>query len=97
MLPQLSIPLLHAHLDQGISEALPYPNTVLGGFLLGVGRLPVPWQALVPSIGIHVALPLVAGYISRKTIISSKGEEWFNELLKYRHNMSIIDLQFIKC
>ncbi|MBK5101433.1 MAG: arsenical-resistance protein, partial [Desulfobacteraceae bacterium] len=41
---------------------------VLGGFLLGVGRLPVPWQALVLSIGIYVALPLVAGYISRKAI-----------------------------
>jgi len=27
----------------------------LGGFLLGVGRLPVPWQALVLSIGIYVA------------------------------------------
>jgi len=34
---------------------------VLGGFLLGVGRLPVPWQALLLSIAIYVALPLVAG------------------------------------
>ena len=34
----------------------------LGGFLLGVGRIPVPWQALVLSIAIYVALPLVAGY-----------------------------------
>jgi ACR3 family arsenite transporter len=52
---------------------------VLGGFLLGVGRLPVPWQALVLSIGIYVALPLVAGYISRRAIISAKGEAWFKE------------------
>jgi ACR3 family arsenite transporter len=52
---------------------------VLGGFLLGVGRLPVPWQALVLSIGIYVALPLVAGYISRKAIINAKGETWFKE------------------
>jgi ACR3 family arsenite transporter len=51
----------------------------LGGFLLGVGRLPVPWQALVLSIGIYVALPLIAGYISRKAIIASKGEPWFRE------------------
>ena len=51
----------------------------LGGFLLGVGRLPVPWQALVLSIGIYVALPLVAGYLSRKAIIRSQGEEWFRE------------------
>jgi len=52
---------------------------VLGGFLLGVGRLPVPWQALLLSIGIYVALPLVTGYFSRKWIIKSKGKDWFNE------------------
>jgi ACR3 family arsenite transporter len=51
----------------------------LGGFLLGVGRLPVPWQALFLSIGIYVALPLVAGYFSRKWILSAKGGDWFKE------------------
>lgn len=51
----------------------------LGGFLLGVGRLPVPWQALLLSIGIYVALPLIAGYASRRLIIGIKGEEWFKE------------------
>ena len=50
----------------------------LGGFLLGIGRLPVPWKALLLSIGIYVALPLIAGYISRKLIIAKKGIEWFN-------------------
>jgi ACR3 family arsenite transporter len=63
---------------------------VLGGFLLGVGRLPVPWQALVLSIGIYVALPLVAGYISRKAIINSKGEEWFKE--KFLHILTPITI-----
>ncbi|GMW02779.1 MAG: arsenical-resistance protein [Candidatus Hydrogenedentota bacterium] len=52
---------------------------VLGGFLLGVGRLPVPWQALLLSIAIYVALPLVAGYLSRRWIIAAKGEAWFKE------------------
>ena len=56
---------------------------VLGGFLLGVGRLPVPWQALALSISIYVALPLVAGYISRRLIIKTKGWEWFQE--KFLH------------
>jgi len=51
----------------------------LGGFLLGVGRLPVPWQALLLSIAIYVALPLVAGYFSRKWILAAKGEVWFKE------------------
>jgi len=50
---------------------------ILGGFLLGVGRLPVPWQALCLSIAIYVALPLVAGYLSRRWIIRFKGKEWF--------------------
>ncbi|CCK80821.1 ACR3 family arsenite efflux transporter [Desulfobacula toluolica] len=52
---------------------------VLGGFLLGVGKLPIPWQALLLSVGIYVALPLVAGFFSRKWIIGAKGETWFKE------------------
>ncbi len=49
----------------------------LGGFLLGVGRLPVPWQALLLSIAIYVALPLAAGYATRRWILAAKGEAWF--------------------
>ena len=52
---------------------------VLGGFLLGVGRLPVPWQALVLSIAIYVALPLITGFLSRRWIIAAKGETWFKD------------------
>jgi ACR3 family arsenite transporter len=52
---------------------------LLGGFLLGVGRLPVPWQALLLSISIYVALPLVAGYFTRNWIIRIKGHDWFKE------------------
>jgi ACR3 family arsenite transporter len=67
----------------------------LGGFLLGVGRLPVPWQALLLSISIYVALPLVAGYLSRKWIIKAKGEKWFKEnFLHLLTPLSIIALLF---
>jgi ACR3 family arsenite transporter len=51
----------------------------LGGYLLKIGRLPVPWQALLLSIAIYVALPLIAGYLSRKWIIAAKGEDWFRK------------------
>jgi ACR3 family arsenite transporter len=51
----------------------------LGGFLLGVGKLPVPWQALLLSIAIYVALPLVVGYFSRKWVIAKKGQSWFEQ------------------
>lgn len=63
---------------------------ILGGFLLGVGRLPVPWQALLLSIGVYVALPLVAGYLSRKLIIKAKGEKWFQE--KFLHILTPITI-----
>jgi ACR3 family arsenite transporter len=62
----------------------------LGGFLLGVGKLPVPWQALLLSISIYVALPLVAGYFSRRWIISAKGEDWFKE--KFLHLLSPVSI-----
>ncbi len=63
---------------------------VLGGFLLGVGRLPVPWQALFLSIGIYVALPLVVGYLSRRWIIAAKGEAWFKQ--KFLHLLTPITI-----
>jgi ACR3 family arsenite transporter len=62
----------------------------LGGFLLKMGRLPVPWQALLLSISIYVALPLVAGYFSRKLIIAHKGEQWFRE--KFLHILTPITI-----
>ena len=62
----------------------------LGGFLLGVGKLPVPWQALLLSIGIYVALPLVAGHFSRRWILAAKGEEWFRE--KFLHFLTPVTI-----
>lgn len=63
---------------------------LLGGFLLGVGRLPVPWEALLLSISIYVALPLAAGFVSRKWIIAHKGETWFKE--KFLHVLTPITI-----
>ncbi len=62
----------------------------LGGFLLGVGRLPVPWEALLLSIGVYVALPLAAGYASRKVILRIKGERWFEK--KFLHALTPITI-----
>jgi ACR3 family arsenite transporter len=62
----------------------------LGGFLLGVGRLPVPWQALLLSTGVYVALPLVAGYFSRRWIIAARGAQWFQE--KFLHVLTPVTI-----
>jgi arsenite transporter len=66
---------------------------VLGGWLLGVNQMPVPWQALLLSVGIYVALPLVAGYYSRVWILRMKGPEWFaKKFLHFLTPVSIIAL-----
>jgi len=63
---------------------------LLGGFLLGVGKLPVPWEALALSISIYVALPLVAGYLTRGWLINVKGEVWFRE--KFLHFLTPVSI-----
>ena len=63
---------------------------ILGGFLLGVGQLPVPWQALLLSVAIYVALPLVAGHFSRQWILALKGEIWFKE--KFLHLLTPVTI-----
>ncbi len=63
---------------------------LLGGWLLGVNEMPVPWEALLLSIGIYVALPLVAGYFSRKWIIKAKGVEWFTA--KFLHILTPVSI-----
>jgi len=65
----------------------------LGGFLLNVNSMPVLWETMLLSVGVYVALPLVAGYYSRIWIINKKGQVWFNErFLKYLTPVSIAAL-----
>jgi len=63
---------------------------LLGGWLLGENQMPVPWQALLLSIAIYVALPLVAGYFSRRWIIKAKGREWFQT--KFLHVLTPVSI-----
>ena len=63
---------------------------VIGGFLLGVGQLPVPWEALLLSISIYVALPLFTGFFSRRWIIAHKGLDWFEQ--KFLHILTPITI-----
>ncbi len=65
----------------------------LGGWLLGINQMPVPWEALLLSVSIYVALPLVAGYLSRKWIMKAKGQDWFDKkFLHYLTPVSILAL-----
>jgi len=67
----------------------------LGSLLLNVNAMPVPWETILLSVAIYVALPLVAGYFSRKWLIKFKGIEWFNGcFLHYLTPVSITALLF---
>jgi ACR3 family arsenite transporter len=48
-------------------------------FLLGVTDIFVPWDTLFLSIVLFVVIPLVAGILTRTTIIKRKGEEYFTK------------------
>ena len=62
----------------------------LGGFLLGVNSMPVPWETIVLSVMVYVGLPLVTGYHTRKWLIARKGEVWFKErFIRYLTPLSI--------
>lgn len=47
--------------------------------LLGITHISVPWDTLFLSIGLFVAVPLIAGIITRTLVIKKKGEEYFRE------------------
>ena len=43
------------------------------------GEVGIPYEALVTSVVVFVVLPLIAGYLSNRILISYKGEQWFKE------------------
>lgn len=62
----------------------------LGGWLLGVNQMPIPWQTIALSVVVYVGLPLFFGYFSRKWIIAKKGLTWFEgKFLRYLTPVSI--------
>ena len=62
----------------------------LGGLLLNINSMPVPWETMLFSVSVYVAFPLIAGYLSRKWILQYKGQEWFNE--KFLHWLSPVSI-----
>ncbi len=50
----------------------------LVALLTGIQNIPIDWVLLLISIFIFIGLPLVLGIVSKRILISSKGENWFN-------------------
>lgn len=65
----------------------------LVGLLLGITDVTIPYETLATSILIFVVIPLVAGTITNRSLIKSKGEAWFKtEFLPAFKPVSIIAL-----
>ncbi|WP_114011613.1 ACR3 family arsenite efflux transporter [Cohaesibacter intestini] len=63
------------------------------GLLLGVTDIPVPWDTLILSVVLYVVVPLVAGYLTRKALVSgSKTDEAVAEFTSKLKPISVIGL-----
>ncbi len=63
------------------------------GLLLGITDVIIPYDTLVASVVIFVVVPLVAGVITQRILLKTKGKEWFKkEFLPKLKPVSIIAL-----
>src|SRR4030042_3644890 len=46
-------------------------------FYLGVSSIPVPWDLIVWSVILFIAVPVSLAALTRRTLLISKGEAWF--------------------
>lgn len=63
----------------------------LVSFLLGVTDIKVPWDTLLLSVGLYVIVPMVAGFLARKSLLA-RSEAALNKFLDHLKPYSIIGL-----
>lgn len=57
------------------------------------GKVEIPYAALTTSVVVFVVIPLVAGFLSNRVLIKTKGQDWFeNVFMKRLKPISIIAL-----
>ncbi|OGO87135.1 MAG: arsenical-resistance protein, partial [Clostridiales bacterium GWF2_36_10] len=61
--------------------------------LLGISNIVVPYDTLFLSVALFVVIPLISGMLSRRMIISKKGEAYFNNVFLAKfHGITVIGL-----
>jgi arsenite transporter len=58
--------------------------------LLGVSQVFVPYDTLILSVVLYIVVPLVAGYLTRTTLIRRHGREWFDNVFLKRFGPTTI-------
>lgn len=52
--------------------------------LLGIGSITVPYDTLLLSVVLYIVVPLVAGYLSRRWLLRTRGQDWFENVFLKR-------------
>lgn len=62
-------------------------------FLCGVANVVVPSKVLITSVVVFIVIPLMAGWVTRTSLLKSHGKEWFEQkfLAKF-HPVTVIAL-----
>ena len=53
-------------------------------FLLGVGGVQIPYDTLLLSVLLFVVLPLIAGILTRTSVIKRKGKDYFEKIFVHK-------------
>ena len=48
--------------------------------LLGISSISVPWSTMLLSVVLYIVIPLAAGYLTRRIVVSRKGLDWLNQV-----------------
>ncbi len=67
--------------------------TPIVALLLGVTGVVIPWSTLILSVVLFVVIPLLAGVITRISVVKKRGIQYFNDIfVKKFNNTTIIGL-----
>jgi arsenite transporter len=64
----------------------------IAAFLLGATDIAVPWQTLLLSVTLYIVLPLLAGFLTRRTLVRQGGESLVNTFTAYLKPWVILGL-----
>ena len=53
-------------------------------FLLGISNIQVPWDTVLLSVMLYIVIPLSAGYLTRRTLIARRGQNWYDDVFMKR-------------
>lgn len=52
--------------------------------LLGISDIQVPWDTVLLSVVLYIVIPLTAGYLTRRALISRHGQQWYDDVFMKR-------------